>query len=149
MTALIALTALGACSSDDSDGGDQPKSEGSPSTASESPTIYPVGGCQAKVSVTGALKVEWTGDAMATPSGDATLYQTSNNKSSWVTVTTAAGETPAKVVLTVKGTTYSVPDKTVEVTESGDEFSATATADVSKGKAAQVKARFTCDEADG
>lgn len=149
MTALIALTALGACSSDDSDGGDQPKSEGSPSAASESPTIYPVGGCQAKVSVTGALKVSWKGDAMATPSGDGTLYQSNNTKDSWVTVTTSGGDGPATVVVTVKGTTYAVPDKSVEIDESDNGLSASAATEVAKGKTAKLKARFTCDKSDG
>ena len=100
-------------------------------------------------SVTGALKVSWKGDAMATPSGDGTLYQARNDKDSWVTVTTASGDTPATVALTVKGTTYAVPDKSVEIDESDNGLSASAATEVAKGKTAKVKARFTCDKTNG
>ena len=145
MTALFALTA---CSSS-SDDNDEPRSEQSPSTASESPTIYPVGGCTAKVAVTGALKTSWTGDGMATEAGDAMLYQSSNSKSSWIAITTGTEATPAQVVVTVKGTTYTVSDKSVKVTETEGKLAAKAAAPVSKGKKAQVKATFTCEEQAG
>lgn len=147
VTALFLLTAVSACSS--SDDSDEPKADQTPSAASESSTVYPVGGCQAKVAVTGALKASWKGDGMATEAGDAMLYQSSNNKSSWIAVTTATKETPAQVVVTVKGTTYTVQDKSVKVAESEGALTANAAASVAKGKKAQVKARFSCEEKAG
>ena len=148
MTALFLLTAVSACSSS-SDDNPEPQSEGTPSSASESPTIFPVGGCQAKVAVTGALKTSWKGDGMATEAGDAMLYQSSDNKKSWIAITTATEDVPAQVVVTVKGTTYTLQDKSVKVTESEGALTANASAAVAKGKKAQVKASFTCEEKAG
>lgn len=146
VTALSAMLALSACSDDD--GGDEAGSNpsGDKSSASESPTIYPLDQCQAEVTVTGALKAHWEGDAQATPSGDSTLYQSSDGKKSWITATTAAGESPAHVVVTVNGTSYAAGENALSIDASGDAADVNATVQPAKGKMAKVTAAFTCDQ---
>lgn len=147
VTALSAALALTACSDDGGDEADE-----SPTTAgsdtSESPTIYPVDGCQAEVAVTGVLKVAWKGNAQNSPSGEATLFQSSDGKKSWIAATTAAGDDPAAVTVTVKGTSYQLgKNAAVDETESGATVSGTV--QVQKGQTAKVEATFDCQPDDG
>lgn len=153
MPAVIALSAaltLTACSGDDDGGGDDPQSNETPSAASESPTVYPVDGCEADVKVTGAAKIAWKGDGQVSESGEAaTLYQSQDGKKSWIAVTAGSDDAPSQVVVTVKGTTYPVLEKGLQVKESDDGVTAKATVQVDKGEDAKVTATFTCAEKAG
>lgn len=140
--AVSALLVLGACSGDDSDG-DKPESGESPAAVSESPTIYPIDGCEAVVKVSGALKVAWKGDGQVAETDEATMYQTQDGKKSWIAVTASNGEAPSQVVVTVDGTTYAVPAKGVKIEKTDDGVVAKAAIPVDK-ESAKLQATFTC-----
>lgn len=147
MTALSAATVLGACSSDESDGGEQPKTEGSPSAASESPTFYPMDGCRAEVKVSGAVDAKWSGKGWTAPQeGGALVYQ-SSHKANSIAIFAASDSAPASVSLIIDGTTYSISDESViEAKPDGTRATVDGTAD---GKGPKVVAKIACQSSGG
>lgn len=143
---LLPLGLLAGCSGDD---GAEPGTDGSPTGSADADkagdTEEKRAECSAEVTVSGAVKASWKGDAFAVTenrSGPA-IYKTSKKKFT-LTLLAGDGDIPAVASLATKKGSFSGADGTLDVDPDGGGAEVDAELRGSGGKTANLVATITC-----